>query len=167
MEFVWIVLTLLVAAVLGWPVTAGVLRLARAVEDSGPPFADADPAADQDLDAEFGRGARIPAGRALPALPDPPARPPAAAGSRPGSSPAPGSVLRGGLVIGVLERLAVAASVLASEPVAIAYVVAIKGLGRYAELKDTPAAAERFIIGTLASMLWAAGVAAAARAFLL
>lgn len=70
-------------------------------------------------------------------------------------------------MIGVLERLAVAASVLASEPVAIAYVVAIKGLGRYAELKDTPAAAERFIIGTLTSMLWAVGVAAAARAFLL
>jgi hypothetical protein len=31
----------------------------------------------------------------------------------------------------------------------------VKGLGRYAELK-APAAAERFIIGTLASLLWAA-----------
>ena len=31
----------------------------------------------------------------------------------------------------------------------------MKGLGRYAELK-APAAAERFIIGTLASVLWAA-----------
>lgn len=153
MEFAWIVLTLAAAGVLGWPVTAAVLRLARAVENSGPPFSDAAPAADQNLDQPTVE-TRPPAGR-----------PPSA---RPGrSTPAPGSVLRGGLVIGVLERLAVAASVLAAEPVAIAYVVAIKGLGRYAELKDTPAAAERFIIGTLTSMLWAVGVSAAARAFLL
>lgn len=153
MEFAWIVLTLAAAAVLGWPVTAAVLRLARAVENSGPPFSDADPAADQNLDQPTVE-TRPPAGR-----------PPSAHPGR--STPAPGSVLRGGLVIGVLERLAVAASVLAAEPVAIAYVVAIKGLGRYAELKDTPAAAERFIIGTLTSMLWAVGVSAAARAFLL
>ena len=50
---------------------------------------------------------------------------------------------------------------------AIAYVVAIKGLGRFAELKETPVAAERFIIGTLASMLWAAGVAAFTKVVLL
>ena len=31
----------------------------------------------------------------------------------------------------------------------------VSGLGRYAEL-DGPAAAERFIVGTLASVLWAA-----------
>ncbi|WAP51046.1 hypothetical protein OL239_14175 [Arthrobacter sp. ATA002] len=164
MDFIWIVLTLAAAAVLGWPVTAAVLRLARAVENSGPPFSDTDPAADQDLDASLTNGARVPAGPPPPAASG--AKRPAGAAHR-RSAPAPGSVLRGGLVIGVLERLAVAASVLASEPVAIAYVVAIKGLGRYAELKDTPAAAERFIIGTLTSMLWAVGVAAAARAFLL
>ena len=173
MEFVWIVLTLAAAAVLGWPVTAAVLRLARAVENSGPPFSDADPAADQDLDAQLSAGGRVSAGTApqhsKPSLRTPAASTASAAAVAPQrrSAPAPGSVLRGGLVIGVLERLAVAASVLASEPVAIAYVVAIKGLGRYAELKDTPAAAERFIIGTLTSMLWAVGVAAAARAFLL
>ncbi|WP_461170485.1 hypothetical protein [Arthrobacter sp. Z1-15] len=176
MEFVWIVLTLAAAAVLGWPVTAAVLRLARAVENSGPPFSDADPAADQDLDAQLSAGGRVSAGTA-PQHSKPSLRTPAASTASTASAaavapqrrsaPAPGSVLRGGLVIGVLERLAVAASVLASEPVAIAYVVAIKGLGRYAELKDTPAAAERFIIGTLTSMLWAVGVAAAARAFLL
>ena len=34
-------------------------------------------------------------------------------------------------------------------------VLAVKGLGRYAELR-APAAAERFILGTLASALWAA-----------
>jgi len=54
-------------------------------------------------------------------------------------------------------------AILGGQPVAIAYVVAIKGLGRFAELKETPVAAERFIIGTLASMLWAAGVAAVAK----
>ena len=70
-------------------------------------------------------------------------------------------ILRGGAIIGVLERLAVCLAILTGQPVAIAYVVAIKGLGRFAELKETPVAAERFIIGTLASMLWAAGVAAA------
>ena len=160
MDFIWTILALLAAAILGWPVTAGVLRLARAVEASGPPFSEADPAADQDRDAELSAERVVP-GPVVKGVT-------VTSGIRPGSSrPAPGSVLRGGLVIGVLERLAVAAAVLASEPVAIAYVVAIKGLGRYAELKETPAAAERFIIGTLASMLWAVGVAAAARSFLL
>jgi hypothetical protein len=76
-------------------------------------------------------------------------------------------ILRGGAIIGVLERLAVCLAILAGQPVAIAYVVAIKGLGRFAELKETPVAAERFIIGTLASMLWAAGVAAFTKVVLL
>ena len=76
-------------------------------------------------------------------------------------------ILRGGAIIGVLERLAVCLAILAGEPVAIAYVVAIKGLGRFAELKETPVAAERFIIGTLTSLLWAAGVAALAKVFFL
>ncbi|MFJ6279347.1 hypothetical protein [Arthrobacter subterraneus] len=76
-------------------------------------------------------------------------------------------VLRGGLVIGILERTAVALAILLNEPVAIAYVVAIKGLGRYAELKETPAAAERFIIGTLTSLLWACAVAGLTAVYLL
>ena len=70
----------------------------------------------------------------------------------------PARILRGGAIIGVLERLGVCLAILAGQPVAIAYIVAIKGLGRFAELKETPVAAERFIIGTLTSMLWAAGV---------
>jgi hypothetical protein len=65
-------------------------------------------------------------------------------------------VLRGGAWVGVLERAAVAASLLTGWPEGLAVLVAVKGLGRYAELK-APAAAERFIIGTLASVLWAAG----------
>ncbi|WP_377973769.1 hypothetical protein [Arthrobacter ulcerisalmonis] len=58
-------------------------------------------------------------------------------------------------------------AILTAQPVAIAYIVAIKGLGRFAELKETPVAAERFIIGTLASMLWAAGTAAAIKVMFL
>ena len=58
-------------------------------------------------------------------------------------------------------------AILTGQPVAIAYIVAIKGLGRFAELKETPVAAERFIIGTLTSMLWAAGTAAVIKVVLL
>lgn len=69
-------------------------------------------------------------------------------------------VLRGGTWIGVLERLAITGSVLCGYPEAVAVIIAIKGLGRYPELRDTPAAerprtTERFIIGTLASYVWA------------
>ena len=70
----------------------------------------------------------------------------------------PKTELRGGLWIGAFERAALAASLLAGQPGGIAVVVAIKGLGRYAELK-APGAAERFIIGTSASFLWAAAAA--------
>ena len=64
-------------------------------------------------------------------------------------------ILRGGAWIGVLERAAVAATLLAGSAEGLVVVLAVKGLGRYAELR-TPAAAERFILGTLASALWAA-----------
>ncbi|MFD1719185.1 hypothetical protein [Georgenia deserti] len=73
--------------------------------------------------------------------------------------PAPG-VLRGGTWIGVLERLAITGTILAGFPEAVAVVLAIKGLGRYPELREShpdrrSPAAERFIIGTLASYVWA------------
>jgi hypothetical protein len=64
-------------------------------------------------------------------------------------------ILRGGTWIGFLERAAVAATLLAGSAEGLVVVLAVKGLGRYAELR-APAAAERFIIGTLASALWAA-----------
>ena len=64
-------------------------------------------------------------------------------------------VLRGGAWIGVLERAAVAATLLVGSAEGLVVVLAVKGLGRYAELR-APAAAERFILGTLASALWAA-----------
>lgn len=71
-------------------------------------------------------------------------------------------VLRGGAWIGALERLAVVTSLLAGWPEGLAVVLAVKGLGRYPELRH-PGAAERFIIGTFCSVLWAAGCAGAVR----
>ena len=75
-----------------------------------------------------------------------------------------GEVLRGGAWIGALERAATYAALVAGWPEGIALMLAVKGLGRYPELKtpaegasDLPhrAAAERFIIGTFTSILWA------------
>lgn len=71
-------------------------------------------------------------------------------------------VLRGGLMIGVLERLAVTGAILAGFPEAIAVVVAIKGVGRFTELAAAEAR-ERFIIGTFASLIWACACAALVR----
>lgn len=77
--------------------------------------------------------------------------------------------LHGGRTIGVLERTAVAASILAGWPEGIAIVLAVKGLARYPELRAAethtapthPAAtsaSEQFIIGTFTSVVWAAAV---------
>lgn len=66
----------------------------------------------------------------------------------------PASGLRGGAWIGALERLGIAAALLGGWPEGIGIVLVVKGLGRYADLKEG-AAAERFIIGTFVSVLWA------------
>lgn len=68
-------------------------------------------------------------------------------------------VLRGGTVIGLLERAAVAAAILSGYPEALAVIIAIKGVGRFSEL-DAAETRERFIIGTLVSWIWAAACAA-------
>lgn len=68
---------------------------------------------------------------------------------------APREVLRGGAIIGYLERAAIVASIVVGHPEAIAVLVAVKGLGRFSEL-SAPEVRERFIIGTLVSMIWAA-----------
>lgn len=68
-------------------------------------------------------------------------------------------ILRGGMTIGYLERLAIIGSALAGQFAAVAIVVAVKGLGRFSELENS-AARERFIIGTLVSIVWAAACAA-------
>lgn len=75
---------------------------------------------------------------------------------------APREVLRGGATIGYLERAGVVLALIAGFPEAIAVVVAVKGIGRFSELAESEAR-ERFIIGTLASLLWAGAVGALVR----
>jgi hypothetical protein len=72
-------------------------------------------------------------------------------------------VLRGGTTIGYLERLVVVGAVAVGHWEIVGALIAIKGLGRFSEL-DTPETRERFIIGTLVSLVWA-GVCAALFAF--
>ncbi|WP_138996633.1 hypothetical protein [Rhodococcus zopfii] len=86
----------------------------------------------------------------------PDAGPEPAASGPGGGAPIPGP-LRGGRVIGILERAAVAGAVLAGWPEGIAIVLAVKGLARYPELRE-PQASEQFIIGTGTSVLWALAV---------
>ena len=82
------------------------------------------------------------------------------------------SVLRGGAWIGGFERTGVFAALVSGWPEGIAVVLGLKGLGRYSELKsDGPSGgpepgatvqggvAERFIIGTFCSVLWAVACA--------
>jgi hypothetical protein len=75
--------------------------------------------------------------------------------------PAKTDVLTGGAWIGALERIAITITLLARWPEGLALILAIKGLGRYPELRnaDQPGIAERFIIGTFGSALWAAACA--------
>jgi len=83
-------------------------------------------------------------------------------------------VLRGGAWIGVFERAAVFATLAAGWPEGLAVVLALKGLGRYSELRAdasqttggiattrpaTGGVAERFLVGSFASMLWAVACA--------
>jgi hypothetical protein len=168
----WITLALLAAGFVGWPVTALVFRLARTIDDKADAAKAAedragaddqsanDPSADVTVEVS-GRGT---VDGEITVAADETRGETGKAPNAAGTSPAPTTrILRGGAIIGVLERLAVCLAILGGQPIAIAYVVAIKGLGRFAELKETPVAAERFIIGTLASMLWAAGIAALAK----
>jgi hypothetical protein len=82
-------------------------------------------------------------------------------------------VLRGGAWIGAFERAAVFGALVAGWPEGLAVVLALKGLGRYSELRadagapgappsaDAGGVAERFIIGTFSSVLWAVACAGA------
>jgi hypothetical protein len=72
-----------------------------------------------------------------------------------------GNVLRGGAWIGALERLAVYVALVAGWAPGLAIVLAVKGLGRYPELRnqEDTGVAERFIIGTFTSVLWAVACA--------
>lgn len=178
MDALWIAAALVVAGFVGWPVTALVFKLARTIDDRADAAKAAEEARraaeDPAADTTVGPASREPAGAGQRDSGDQsvdseltvqPGQPVSAAA---GVAPAHGQrILRGGAIIGVLERLGVCLAILTGQPVAIAYIVAIKGLGRFAELKETPVAAERFIIGTLASMLWATGTAAAVKVLFL
>lgn len=119
---------LVVSVALGWLVTVAVLRAAKAPRIARTTY------------FKDARGRDVP----LLSTQEPPAEP------RP--------LLRGGTWIGVLERFAVTGAIIAGMPGLIAIVVAVKGLGRYPELKELAGASERFIIGTLASFSVAVGV---------
>ena len=62
--------------------------------------------------------------------------------------------LRAGRVIGVLERLLIFVGLTASSWEILAGVVALKTVARYSKL-DEQSKAEYFLIGSLASILWA------------
>ena len=140
--------TLAVAVLGGWPLTAGVLRLAARSADAGAPAADPQRVA-----------AETPGGDAADDL--------APAGGDGPTGRQARSVLRGGTWIGVLERAAIAGAILTGFPTGVAFVIAVKGLGRYPEIREHPGASERFVVGTLASMMWAAAVAGLGRAVIL
>jgi hypothetical protein len=155
----WIAAALLTAGFVGWPVTALVFKLARTIDDRADAITGAaDNADDPSADVTVDRANIVDRANTvdLENTVDGNITVPGESSTEPPTT----RILRGGAIIGILERLAVCLAILTGQPVAIAYVVAIKGLGRFAELKETPVAAERFIIGTLSSMLWAAGVAA-------
>jgi hypothetical protein len=165
----WITVALVTAGFAGWPVTALVFRLARTIDDRADAAKAAeearraadDPSPDVTVDPPHAETQTVD-GELTAAADAPPS------GGSVTEPPAPAQrILRGGAIIGILERLGVCLAILTGQPVAIAYIVAIKGLGRFAELKETPVAAERFIIGTLTSMLWAAGTAAAIKVLFL
>lgn len=167
----WVAVALVVAGFAGWPVTALVFKLARTIDDKADAAKAAeearrtelDPSADVTVDDPSGGAG----GQAVDGELTAPPAVPASDGPPAGAALPSQRILRGGAIIGVLERLGVCLAILTGQPVAIAYIVAIKGLGRFAELKETPVAAERFIIGTLTSMLWAAGTAAAVKVLFL
>lgn len=160
-----VVAALLVSSLLGSLVVTLVLRSASRSADAGvqasggqTPGASGSQAPGQGAleprDGDEAASLGAPGSSSASAASDP-APPPDRAVSDGPDGPRARAVLRGGMWIGLLERLAVTACVLAGDPAGIAVVVAIKGLGRYPELRENPGVSERFVIGTFASLLWA------------
>jgi hypothetical protein len=83
------------------------------------------------------------------------------AAAPPGAPRVQRTILRGGALIGGLERLAMLGTLLAGWPEGIAAIVAVKAFARYPELRagQGTGATERFIIGTFASLGWAGACA--------
>lgn len=69
-------------------------------------------------------------------------------------------VLHGGRWVGIIERALIAGVIVLGRPELMAIVVAIKGLGRFAEIKSSARAGEKFIIGTFASIAIASVIGA-------
>nr|WP_246256645.1 hypothetical protein [Isoptericola halotolerans] len=86
--------------------------------------------------------------------------------SGPGARAEALAVLGNGTWIGLLERLAITGTILVGHPEGVAVVVAVKALGRLPELREHPVAGERFVVGTLASLVWAAAAGLAGHAVL-
>ncbi|QCX27095.1 hypothetical protein [Nocardioides jishulii] len=120
--------------------------------DLGSGFADLSVVAALGLLAVFGGG---PVTAATFRLVDGPGAPAA------GSTRRAAEVLRGGAWIGALERVAIFAALLSGWPEGLALTLALKGLGRYPELRneERTGIAERFLIGTFVSVLWACACA--------
>jgi hypothetical protein len=78
------------------------------------------------------------------------------------STPEP---LRGGRMIGVLERAAVSGAILSGWPEGLIVILGVKSLARYPDLRDSKVS-EQFIIGTFTSVLWSVAVSAAVRRLL-
>lgn len=125
------------AAVLGWPVTSGILNLAARADapTGGEPARGEAEAARGEADHDNGTAASID----------------------------DSGLLRGGLWIGILERTLIAGGIAAGHPAILAAVIAVKGLGRFPELTSSRAAGERFIIGSFASLLVASDIGVLAR----
>ncbi|GAA2174716.1 hypothetical protein GCM10009846_21730 [Agrococcus versicolor] len=91
-------------------------------------------------------------------------------GSQPRTKPdlaPPQGTMRGGSMIGVLERASSILAIVVAEPTILAAIVAIKAVGRFGELSGDGLGAaarmrERFLVGSLASLTIAGvwGVAA-------
>lgn len=153
---IWIVI-LVLSAVGGYYVTRGVLSLAQRraskeetdraqqIGDGGPALAAENAVAE---DAESAAESASPESTTSAASPT------ASAEAQEGPDGVQAKAgLRGGMWIGILERVLITAFFMTGFTTGIAVVVAVKGLGRYPELNG--ATSERFIIGTLASLLWA------------
>jgi hypothetical protein len=76
------------------------------------------------------------------------------------------AVLGNGTWIGLLERFAITGTILAWYPEGVAVVVAVKALGRLPELREHPVAGERFVVGSLASLVWSAAAGLGGHALL-
>ncbi len=67
-------------------------------------------------------------------------------------TPGSAALLRAGRYIGILERVIVVTLTLLGQYSAIAFVIAAKSVARYKTIEENPAFAERYLVGTLASL---------------